>query len=152
MRLGVSPAAATPTGVFSQRFEALFPCWDPGLQVCLAPQLFLQVYLHMNVGLPSPPAATLLALGSPASALPAWSSSSHGRASPLPTSLDECFFFKSLVLGFHTVQFSGSSGCFLFLNLLLSFFWLCEEAECIYLLLYVGWKSQNSLFEFYRCL
>ena len=33
VRLGVSPAAAsTPTGVFNQRFEALFPlCWSPGL-------------------------------------------------------------------------------------------------------------------------
>ena len=33
MRLGVSPAAApTPTGVFNQRFEALFPPrWSPGL-------------------------------------------------------------------------------------------------------------------------
>ena len=64
VRLGVSPAAApTPTGVFNQRFEALFPC-----EVCLPPQLFLLVYLHMNVGPPSPqstassgsPAATLL--------------------------------------------------------------------------------------------
>ena len=33
VRLGVSPAAApTPTGVFNQRFEALFPPhWSPGL-------------------------------------------------------------------------------------------------------------------------
>ena len=44
-----------------------------------------------------------------------------------PTSLDECFFFNSLVVRYYTVQFSGIS-CFLFLNLLLSFFWLCEEA------------------------
>ena len=44
---------------------------------------------------------------------------------------------------FHTVQFSGSSSCFLFLNLLLSFFWLCEEVKCIYLCLHLGWKSLN---------
>ena len=32
IRLGVSPAGASPpTGVFNQRFEALFPCWSPGL-------------------------------------------------------------------------------------------------------------------------
>ena len=31
VRLGVSPTTSTPTGVFSQRFEALFPCWSPGL-------------------------------------------------------------------------------------------------------------------------
>ena len=34
MRLGVSPAAApTPTGVFNQSFEALFPHWSSGLCV-----------------------------------------------------------------------------------------------------------------------
>ena len=55
-----------------------------------------------------------------------------------PTSLDECFFFNSFV------QFSVSSGCFLFLNLLLSFFWLCEEAKCVYLCLHLGWKFNNS--------
>ena len=38
---------------------------------------------------------------------------------------------------FHTFQFSGSSGYFLFLNLLLSF-WSCEEAQCIYLHLPLG--------------
>ena len=38
---------------------------------------------------------------------------------------------------FHAVQFSGSSGCFLFLNGLLSFFWLCEEAKHIYLRLHL---------------
>ena len=39
MRLGVSPAAApTPTGVFNQRFEALFPCAGAlGYAVCFAP-------------------------------------------------------------------------------------------------------------------
>ena len=42
---------------------------------------------------------------------------------------------------FHTVQFPVSSGCFLFLNLLLSLFWLCEEAQSTYLHLHLGWKS-----------
>ena len=39
VRLGVSPAAApTPTGVFNQRFEALFPCAGAlGYVVCFAP-------------------------------------------------------------------------------------------------------------------
>ena len=41
------------------------------------------------------------------------------------------------LLDFHTVQFFGSSDCFLFLNLL-SFFWLCEEAKFIYLCLHLG--------------
>ena len=89
--LGVSPAAAsTPTGVFNQLFEALFPhtgalgcavchlvhqllpCHESSLSSCLSPPL-LQVW--MNVSSLSP-----------------WLSD------------------------FHTVQFSVSSGCFLFLN------------------------------------
>ena len=39
VRLGVSPAAApTPTGIFNQRFEALFPCAGAlGCAVCFAP-------------------------------------------------------------------------------------------------------------------
>ena len=47
---------------------------------------------------------------------------------------------------FHTVQFSGSSR-FLFLNLLLSLFWLCKEAKCIYLHLHLGWKSSRAPFK-----
>ena len=47
----------------------------------------------------------------------------------------------SWLLDFHIVRFSGSSGCFLFLNLLLSF-WLCEEVQCVYLCLHLGWKSK----------
>ena len=48
--LGVSPAAATLTDFYSQRFEALFPRTGTlGFVVCLTPQFFLQVYLHPNV-------------------------------------------------------------------------------------------------------
>ena len=56
VRLGVSPAAAasTPTGVFNQRFEALFPrAGALGCTVCFAPPPFLPVYLCTNVGLRS---------------------------------------------------------------------------------------------------
>ena len=51
VRLGVSPAAApTPTGVFNQRFEALFLlCWSPGLRGLLHSPPFVQVYLCTNV-------------------------------------------------------------------------------------------------------
>ena len=44
VRLGVSPAAApTPTGVFNQRFEALFPLrWSPGLRSLLCSLAFVQ--------------------------------------------------------------------------------------------------------------
>ena len=52
VRLGVSPAAApTPTGIFNQRFEALFPCTRAlGWAVCFAPRRRLSVYLCVNVG------------------------------------------------------------------------------------------------------
>ena len=50
---------------------------------------------------------------------------------------------------FHTVLFSVSSGCFLFLNLLLSFFWLCEEAQCVYLCFHLVWKSRITVFQIY---
>ena len=43
---------------------------------------------------------------------------------------------------FHTVQFSVSSGCFIVFKLLLSFFWLCEEAQCVYLCLHLGQNSK----------
>ena len=46
---------------------------------------------------------------------------------------------------FHTVWFSGSSGWFLFLNLVL-FFWLFEEAQCIYLCLHLGQKYIITFF------
>ena len=88
-RLGVSPAASTPTGVFNQRFEALFPqVGTLGCSACLAPQFFLPVYPNANVGPPALPAATwpqVLSAPLPISAP--------------PTGLDECFFFNSLVVG-----------------------------------------------------
>ncbi|KAF6119793.1 hypothetical protein HJG60_010199 [Phyllostomus discolor] len=59
--------------------------------------------------------------------------------------LDECFFFKSLVVGLLCSRFSVSSGCFLFLIFLLSF-WLCEEAQYIYLRLHFGQESEPSFF------
>ena len=95
-RLGVSPAAtSTPTGVFSQRlrgFEALFPhAGTLGCVVCLPPQLFLPVYLHVNVGLPSLSATILAHPSPPATAF------SRDLFTP-PTSLDECFFFNSLIV------------------------------------------------------
>ena len=78
-----------PMGVFSQWFEALFPCTGAlGCVVCLAPQLFLLADLRVNVELPSPPAAALPRV------LSAWL-----PISALPTGVYECFFFNSLVVG-----------------------------------------------------
>ena len=127
-----------PPQIFTARgFEALFFHAGPlGCAVCLTPQLFLPVYLHVNVG-------------PPATALPTRSSSCHLYAHLLCPSclslphLPVWMNVSSLtpwLLDFHTVWFSCSSGCFLFVNLLLSFFWLCEEAMCIYLHLHLGWN------------
>ena len=50
VRLGVSPAAApTPRGVFTQRFEALFPCDEaPRWEFCFAPPLFSKETLQVR--------------------------------------------------------------------------------------------------------
>ena len=112
VRLGLSSAAAsTPTDVFNQRFEALFPHTGAlGFVFCLVPQLSLPVYLRANVGPPGPQSAA--SQGLPAAALLRVLSARLPVSAP-PASLDESFF-NSLVSDFHTVQFSVSSGCFCF--------------------------------------
>ena len=168
MRLGVSPAAApTPTGVFTQRSEALFPPhWSPGLCGLLCSPPFVPFYLCGSVG---PRGATrrfaclvlchsesgplsLSVCECRADCLPG---SSHtppvsvpprprkSSPNPLPvsappTGLDECFFFIYLVSDFLAIRFSVSSGCFFVFKLLLSFFWICEETQCVYLRLHLG--------------
>ena len=49
VRLGVSPAAApSPTGVFNQRFEALFPrAVALGCEVCFDPHFVRFIYVRM---------------------------------------------------------------------------------------------------------
>ena len=48
VRLGVCPAAApTPTGIFNQKFEALFPCTGAlGCVVCFAPHHSSSLSMH----------------------------------------------------------------------------------------------------------
>ena len=58
-----------------------------------------------------------------------------------PTSLDEYFFFISLVVGLPCSSVSCQFWLFFVFKLLLSFFWLCEEAQCVYLYLHLGRKS-----------
>ena len=99
VRLGVSPAAAsTPTGVFNQRFEALFPHANsglcslshspvvpPGLSAC---ECGIAQSASHHLSCPGPPAATLLRV-----------LSTHLPVSAPLIGLDECFFFNSLVVG-----------------------------------------------------
>ena len=142
MRLTVSPATASPTQVFTTRgFEALFPCAGTlGCTVCLTPQLFLPVYPHANVGPVGLP-------GLLATALPAQYASRRLAMHPVCAScpslplLQVWMNVSSLapwLSDFHAVHFSDSSGGFLFLNLFLSFFWLCKEAKYIYLCFHLG--------------
>ena len=135
------PLPQPPQIFFSQRFWGFsFPCWNHGLCSLLLPQLFLLTYLNANVGYPHLPAATSPTLSASRCLgicvlhlgflfpplLPVWMNVSS---------------FTPLLSDLHTVQFSGSSGCFLFLNWLLSFFWLYEEAVCPPMLL--SWRDQN---------
>ena len=82
----------------SEALRLYLPARMLGCTICLAPQLFLLVYRHKNVGPPGPPAAT-----SPALVL--WplpcceSSALRLPISAPPTGLDECFFFNSLFVG-----------------------------------------------------
>ena len=85
VKLGVSPAdSPTPTGVFNQRFEALFlpphppPHWSPGLCGLLRSPLFIPVYLCLSVG---PQGATC---GSACLVL------CHSESGPLGLSVHEC--------------------------------------------------------------
>ena len=159
VRLEVSPIAAfTPTGVFNQRFEALFPCAGArGCMVFFAPPPFLLVYLCGNVGLQDLPATTLWGLlaaawPAPFHNPPPCCESSLPRlpVSAPPTCLDECFFFISLVVGLpFSLIFCQFSLIFVF-KLLLSFIWLCKEAQCVYLCLHLGWKYFiNFFFDLY---
>ena len=146
MRLGVSPAAAsTPTGVFNQKFEALFPCTGAlSCAVCFTPPPLLPVYLFTNVGPQSLPASTLwglLAAAWPAllhNPPPRWvrqpppcrESSPPGLpVSAPPTGLDECFFFISLVVGLPYSSIFCQFWLFFVFKLLLPFFCLCKEAQ-----------------------
>ena len=111
VRLGVSPAATpTPTGVFNQRFEALFPELEPWVARSASLPAICPVYLCMNVGpqglvvvrLPAPLVPHSASLG-PATA-------TRVLSAP-PTGLDECSFFISLVSDLLAIRFSVRSGC-----------------------------------------
>ena len=122
VRLGVSPtAASTPKGFSNSGLRLYFPelelwvAWSVLLPLCSSWFICARMWdrqVHQ-----------LLLAGQLQPCLP-WSSRhrlSMNPSAPLlistpPTGMDECFFFNSLVLDFHMVRFSFSSGCFLFLN------------------------------------
>ena len=120
VRLGVSPAAtSTRTGVFNQRFEALFPhagtlgcpVWHPVHQLLqLCPSCF--------------PICQL-----------AGSASCHLAASPLCPAphfcasyrLDECFFLISLVVGLPYSSIFCQFWLVFVFKFVVVLLWLCEE-------------------------
>ena len=137
--MGVSPAASsTPTGVFNQRFEALFPrAGALRCMVCFAPPPFLPVYLCANVGLQGPPGTTLWGLLAEALPAPLHNPPPRWVHQPLPcrkafppwlpvsappTGLDECFFFISFVVGVSYSSIFCQVWLFFVFKLLLSFF------------------------------
>ena len=132
---GTFSCCCNPHRFLHSGFEALFPqVGTLVVMVCLTPQLFLLVHPHASVGRPGLP--TEASPGLPAATLPApvlqppscQDSSPPGYPSlfllPVWMNVSSLTFW---LLDFHTVLFSGNSGYFLFLNLLLSF-WFCEEA------------------------
>ena len=51
-----------------------------------------------------------------------------------------------------SIQFNFCPFWLFFVFKLLSFFWLCEEAQCVYLCLHLGWKSNFILISSRYCL
>ena len=145
-----------PHRIFSVRgFENLFLCSGTlSCAVCLTPQLVLPIYLQANVGLPNLPTAASLGLPATAFTVPVLqplpcqeSSQAQLPTSAPPTSLDECLCFNSLVVKLLYSSILWQFWLFFILNLLLSFFSLCKEAQCIYLCLHLGWKFPLPFFK-----
>ena len=106
-----------PTGVFNQRFEALFPhAGALGYSVCFAPCRSSRFICALMWGRRVCQWSDCLAGSShtpPVLVPPRPRESSLPRlpVSAPPTGLNVCFFFISLVSDFLAVRFSVSSGC-----------------------------------------
>ena len=120
-----------PKGFYSQRFGGFIsPHWNPGLQTFSLPScsnwfILMQMWDR------------------PVATLPAWSSRHHLATCPLcPSDQSECFFFGSLVvsLPYNLVFWQF----WLFFKFVVFFLLVCKETKCIYLQLYLGWKSHFS--------
>ena len=130
-----------PHGCFqSEVWGFISPRWNSGL-------------LHLLPGLSASASAGQLQLCPLCSTIHclAGSSSCHLARSPLHPaarlhpSYWSGWMFLLYLLGCRTsIQFDFLSVLTVFVfKLLLSFFWLCEEAQCVYLRLHLGWKSRS---------
>ena len=131
VRLGVSVAAApTPTGVFNQRFEALFPRSGAlGCAVCFAPCRLSGLSVRECGAAGSASGRTAC----PVHPTLRQSHSCHGHTSPLhpgaclrPSYRSGCMFLFYLL------------GVGLPYNSIFCQFWFCEEAQCVYLHRHLG--------------
>ena len=153
VKLGVPPAASTPSGVFSQRFEALFLLTGSlSCMVCLAPQLFLPSLSACEYGTVHSTSCCLACPGPPPATLPQVFTVQLPVSAP-PPGLDESFFFNSLIV---RLPYSSIFCLFWFVFVLkfVVFLWLCKEAQCVYLCLHLGRKSVVVNIQFYvsfRC-
>ena len=127
VRRGVSPAAApTSTGIFNQRFEALFPCAGAlGYVVCFAAHCS---GLSGSVG----PQGLRLSRTPPVSVPPKPCESSPPRCLSPP-----------LLLVWMNVHFFYLLGVRLPCRSIFCQFWLCEEAQCVYLCRHLGSWTNN---------
>ena len=133
--MSFSPAT-TPTGFHGQRFWGFISLhWSPGLH-CLSCSPVVPPSLSAHeCEISHPPDAILMHI------LP-----NVAAISAPPTDVDECFFFNSLVVGLLYHLIFWKFWLFLFLNQLLSFFWLCKETKYIYLLIHLGQKPKLYFF------
>ena len=160
VRLGVSPAATSTPCFFSLRgLRLYFPALEPWVVQSVSLPCRSSWFLSVRMWGRDLPATTLwglLAVAWPApfhNLPPRWvhqpppcceSSPPWLPASAPPTSLDECFFFIFLVVKLPYSSIFCQFWLLFVFKLLLSFFWLCEEAQCVYLLLHLGRKLPCS--------
>ena len=141
VRLGVSPIAATPTGFYSQRFwGSISPSWNSGFHgLSCSPVVPFSLSAHKCGTIQSTSCHHFhLVLQPPPCPM---SSPSWVPLSVPPTGLNECYFFKSLVVGLPYILIFWQFWLFLFLNLLLSFFLSWKEGKYIYLCFHLGQES-----------
>ena len=127
-RLGVSPAAATPIGFYSQRFWGFIsPCWNPVFGLSCSPVVLRAQMWDCQPPLRPccrPATAFLRVLSTCLSPplLPIWMNVS----------------LTSWLSNFHTLWFSGSSGCFITFKLLVMLLLVVQGNEA-YLLRPPSW-------------
>ena len=91
------------------------------------------------VGLPVPSVPHSASLGPPTA------TATRVPSAP-PTGLDKCSFFYLLGVRLPCHSILCQFWLFFVFGLLLSFFWLCEEVQCVYLHLHLGFSARFFVF------